>query len=156
MRRAEDWKVFVISKPFDPDCHIAFIRILQYLEESKIEAYVQEEERKVLESEFHPDSERSTEVESLDLSKLQTFTYGIHTINLIITIGGDGTILYASKIFAFSECPPVISFSMGSLGYLANFPVNDYVDVLNKCLKFTSVEDDTDTSAGDSTHPILM
>lgn len=41
--------------------------------------------------------------------------------NLVITLGGDGTILHVSNLFGQGECPPVLSFSMGSLGFLLPF-----------------------------------
>lgn len=37
--------------------------------------------------------------------------------DLVITLGGDGTILHTSSLFN-SAVPPVISFSMGTLGFL--------------------------------------
>lgn len=39
----------------------------------------------------------------------------------MITLGGDGTILHVSNLFGEGECPPVLSFSMGSLGFLLPF-----------------------------------
>ena len=50
--------------------------------------------------------------------------------SFIITMGGDGTILYASKQFAGNYFPPLISFSQGSLGFLANFTFEEYPKVL--------------------------
>ena len=44
----------------------------------------------------------------------------LHT-DLVITLGGDGTILHTSNLFGDGECPPVLSFSMGSLGFLLPF-----------------------------------
>jgi hypothetical protein len=41
--------------------------------------------------------------------------------SLVLTIGGDGTILHVSHLFSTGECPPVVSFSMGSLGFLLPF-----------------------------------
>jgi hypothetical protein len=41
--------------------------------------------------------------------------------DLVITLGGDGTILHTSHLFGAGECPPVLSFSMGSLGFLLPF-----------------------------------
>jgi NADH kinase len=40
---------------------------------------------------------------------------------MVITLGGDGTILHTSHLFGEGECPPVLSFSMGSLGFLLPF-----------------------------------
>lgn len=42
-------------------------------------------------------------------------------IDLVITLGGDGTILHASSLFKTGAVPPVLSFSMGTLGFLLPF-----------------------------------
>ena len=42
-------------------------------------------------------------------------------IDLILTLGGDGTILHASSLFKSGAVPPVLSFSMGTLGFLLPF-----------------------------------
>jgi NAD kinase len=39
-------------------------------------------------------------------------------IDLIVTLGGDGTVLYAAWLFQTSQVPPVIPFHFGSLGFL--------------------------------------
>ncbi|KIY50292.1 ATP-NAD kinase [Fistulina hepatica ATCC 64428] len=46
-------------------------------------------------------------------------------IDLVITLGGDGTILHASSLFSAGEVPPVLSFSMGTLGFLLPFHIDD-------------------------------
>ena len=44
------------------------------------------------------------------------------TIDHIITMGGDGTVLWASRQFHGHHCPPMITFHMEqSLCFLANF-----------------------------------
>lgn len=42
-------------------------------------------------------------------------------IDLVVTLGGDGTILHASSLFSVDAVPPVLSFSMGTLGFLLPF-----------------------------------
>lgn len=42
-------------------------------------------------------------------------------IDLIVTLGGDGTILHAASLFKVGAVPPVLSFSMGTLGFLLPF-----------------------------------
>ena len=49
----------------------------------------------------------------------------LHT-DLVITVGGDGTVLHTSNLFNGGECPPVLSFSMGSLGFLLPFRPSSY------------------------------
>jgi NADH kinase len=46
---------------------------------------------------------------------------GAEKIDLVMTLGGDGTILHASSLFKVGAVPPVLSFSMGTLGFLLPF-----------------------------------
>lgn len=45
--------------------------------------------------------------------------------DLLVTLGGDGTILHASSQFASGDVPPVLSFSLGTLGFLLPFDLKD-------------------------------
>lgn len=45
--------------------------------------------------------------------------------DLVITLGGDGTVLHVGGLFQ-TVVPPVISFCLGSLGFLTNFHFEDY------------------------------
>lgn len=58
--------------------------------------------------------------------------------DLIVTLGGDGTVLFVSSVFQ-RHVPPVLSFSLGSLGFLTNFQFEhfkeDLTAVLNKRIK---------------------
>ena len=48
-------------------------------------------------------------------------------VDLASTLGGDGTILHASSLFATSErVPPILSFSMGTLGFLGEWKYEEY------------------------------
>lgn len=42
-------------------------------------------------------------------------------IDLVIAIGGDGTVLNVASLFSASAVPPVLGISMGSLGFLMPF-----------------------------------
>lgn len=53
-----------------------------------------------------------------------------NSVNFIITLGGDGTILWASKQFSGSWVPPMITFDQGSLGFLCNFVFTDHEVIL--------------------------
>lgn len=41
--------------------------------------------------------------------------------DLLITLGGDGTILHATSMLSHGPVPPVLSFSLGTLGFLLPF-----------------------------------
>ena len=42
-------------------------------------------------------------------------------LDLVVTFGGDGTVLWSSTLLGRGPIPPVLSFSMGSMGFLAPF-----------------------------------
>ncbi|KAG2109273.1 uncharacterized protein F5147DRAFT_798321 [Suillus discolor] len=42
-------------------------------------------------------------------------------IDLVVTLGDDGTILQATSLCSLGAVPPVLSFSMGTLGVLLPF-----------------------------------
>ncbi|KAK8865848.1 hypothetical protein IAR55_000996 [Kwoniella newhampshirensis] len=58
----------------------------------------------------------------------------LHT-SMVLTLGGDGTILHVSNLFSQGECPPVLSFSMGSLGFLLPFHIDALSSALENTLK---------------------
>ncbi|KAL9639525.1 MAG: hypothetical protein Q9164_000879 [Protoblastenia rupestris] len=54
--------------------------------------------------------------------------------DLVLTLGGDGTVLYTSWLFQ-RIVPPILSFSLGSLGFLTNFAFNDYKPTLDRIME---------------------
>ncbi|EFW18209.1 NAD(+) kinase [Coccidioides posadasii str. Silveira] len=52
------------------------------------------------------------------------------TFDLVITLGGDGTVLFTSWLFQ-RIVPPILAFSLGSLGFLTNFEFSKYKEHLN-------------------------
>ncbi|KAH3672695.1 hypothetical protein WICMUC_004101 [Wickerhamomyces mucosus] len=59
--------------------------------------------------------------------------------DLLVTLGGDGTILRAVSLFSNVNVPPVLSFSLGTLGFLLPFDFNHhehaFKDVYNSTAK---------------------
>ena len=52
-------------------------------------------------------------------------------IDLAITLGGDGTALHTASLFPTTPVPPVLSFSMGTLGFLLPFDISKYKNAIN-------------------------
>ncbi|KAL4894409.1 ATP-NAD kinase-like domain-containing protein [Aspergillus ambiguus] len=50
--------------------------------------------------------------------------------DLVLTLGGDGTVLFTSWLFQ-RVVPPILCFSLGSLGFLTNFEFENYQSHLN-------------------------
>ncbi|KAK3111020.1 hypothetical protein LTR53_014114 [Teratosphaeriaceae sp. CCFEE 6253] len=57
-----------------------------------------------------------------------------HTFEICIALGGDGTVLYASWLFQ-RVVPPVMSFALGSLGFLTKFDFDNYPAILTKAFR---------------------
>ncbi|OKL62894.1 hypothetical protein UA08_01748 [Talaromyces atroroseus] len=53
--------------------------------------------------------------------------------DLVVTLGGDGTVLFTSWLFQ-RIVPPILSFSLGSLGFLTNFEFEKYKEHLNNIM----------------------
>ena len=53
--------------------------------------------------------------------------------DLVLTLGGDGTVLFTSYLFQ-RVVPPILSFSLGSLGFLTNFEFASYKKHLNNVM----------------------
>ena len=60
-------------------------------------------------------------------------------VDFVITLGGDGTLLFASTLFPVTM-PPVVSFHMGSLGFLTPFSAEDYKGPLSSVRTVRVVE----------------
>ncbi|KAK5132009.1 hypothetical protein LTR08_000430 [Meristemomyces frigidus] len=54
-----------------------------------------------------------------------------HTFDICLALGGDGTVLYASWLFQ-RVVPPVMSFALGSLGFLTKFDFAAYPAILTQ------------------------
>lgn len=57
-----------------------------------------------------------------------------HLFDFVITLGGDGTVLYTNWLF---QCimPPTLSFSLGSLGFLTKFDFESYPDIISRVVE---------------------
>ncbi|CAI4548913.1 AAC_HP2_G0029850.mRNA.1.CDS.1 [Saccharomyces cerevisiae] len=53
--------------------------------------------------------------------------------DLVVTLGGDGTVLFVSSLFQ-RHVPPVMSFSLGSLGFLTNFKFEHFREDLPRIM----------------------
>ncbi|XWS15171.1 hypothetical protein CRYUN_Cryun35bG0071400 [Craigia yunnanensis] len=76
---------------------------------------------------------------------VQTFysqdTSGLHEmVDFVACLGGDGVILHASNLFR-GAVPPVVSFSLGSLGFLTSHTFEDYRQDLKRVIHGNNTAD---------------
>ncbi|KAF9212042.1 hypothetical protein CPC16_006895 [Podila verticillata] len=55
-------------------------------------------------------------------------------IHLVVTMGGDGTVLYTASMFQH-QVPPIVAFHLGSLGFLTNFSFDSFKPTMTNILK---------------------
>ncbi|KAL1922876.1 uncharacterized protein VTP21DRAFT_9252 [Calcarisporiella thermophila] len=118
--------VLILKKPNDVKSETALIEIATWLHST------------------YPDLNIIVEPEVADTFKEKLpFVYVVphdqkseysRTIDLAITLGGDGTILHLSSLFPHST-PPIISFSLGTLGFLIPFHFSQYKTALSEILR---------------------
>ncbi|KAF1357428.1 NAD+ kinase [Lizonia empirigonia] len=56
------------------------------------------------------------------------------TFDIVLALGGDGTVLYSSWLFQ-RVVPPVLAFSLGSLGFLTKFDYDLYPQTLSRAFE---------------------
>ncbi|CAM8885509.1 unnamed protein product [Rhodiola kirilowii] len=76
---------------------------------------------------------------------IQTFytqdTSDLHErVDFVACLGGDGVILHASNLFR-GAVPPVVSFNLGSLGFLTSHAFNDYREDLRQVIHGNTTAD---------------
>jgi NAD kinase len=54
-------------------------------------------------------------------------------IDVVATLGGDGTLLWACKTMGSHSVPPVIPYAFGSLGFMTPFASSSIGQVLEVC-----------------------
>jgi len=110
--------VLILLKP-DESLVPAYVRAIRYLiDEKGLKIYA---EKKV--------AQRFAESESLDLIPFSND----QPVDFIITMGGDGLLMYANTLFS-EAVPPVLCFNMGSLGFLTPFQYTDFKDEVDRVL----------------------
>jgi NAD+ kinase len=114
-------KVAIISKPQKAEVQALLPDLLAWLAARNCEALLDRESAGSIDS---PDGIERTELPR-------------HKPNLVIVLGGDGTLLSASRAFARTETP-ILSVNLGSLGFLTEIPMSDLYPTLEAWLDGTA------------------
>lgn len=68
-------------------------------------------------------------------------------VDLIVCLGGDGVILHANSLFP-DAVPPVTSFNLGSMGFLANLHFRDFREDMKAVIEGNKTNGSTVRSGG--------
>jgi NAD+ kinase len=97
----------IISKPQKPEVARLLPQLIFWLSQHKYQTLLD------------TDSAAYLNQQGIDRTKLPE-----HKPELVIVLGGDGTLLSASRAFALTEIP-ILSVNLGSLGFLTEIPLSD-------------------------------
>ncbi|KAJ7561399.1 hypothetical protein O6H91_03G026700 [Diphasiastrum complanatum] len=115
--------VCILSKPNSASVQQLCMEMIRWLEEKQMGVIVEPRVRQeLLDTSPYYSFVQTWESDS-EVSVLH------QKVDLIVTLGGDGTVLWAASLFK-GPVPPVVSFSMGSLGFMTPFDSGCYQDCL--------------------------
>jgi NAD+ kinase len=117
------YKAAIISKPQKPELAAILHELIDWLEEHDYEPLLDPQSAAYL---------NANAIERVDLHR--------HHPNLVIVLGGDGTLLAAARAFAHSPTP-ILGINLGSLGFLTEVPLSDLYPALEAwCDNCASIE----------------
>lgn len=115
--------IYLVKKPWNTRATLAMIEFIEYIDVGypSLNVIVSEDVAEELTTSVRPHQQ-----------KLTVYTGTVADIvlksDLIVTLGGDGTTLRAASAFLNGTVPPVLSFAMGSLGFLLPFEFSKFQD----------------------------
>lgn len=116
-------RVMIIVKKNDPSLIILMRELVEWLLKNypDVTVYVEDSiEASTLFSEREICDETSCKLSRISYWNQEFINKNDLFFDLCLTLGGDGTVLFASTLFQ-QHVPPILSFSLGSLGFLTNF-----------------------------------
>ncbi|CAG8581166.1 2347_t:CDS:10 [Cetraspora pellucida] len=118
--------VFVVKKPSSESTEKAFVELISWLHDKypQLNIIIEQETTKEFQNKL-------PFVYIIPEGQKDEYT---RVVDFVVTLGGDGTILHVSSQFDHSV-PPIISFSMGTLGFLLPFHIRQYESALESLIK---------------------
>lgn len=139
--------VFLMKKPWTSTTREAMVEFITHLHDSypEINVIVQPDVAEEISQDFRSTPKSNPNQphvlytgEDADIIK---------KTDLLVTLGGDGTILRAVSLFSQTQVPPVLAFSLGTLGFLLPFDFTEHKEIFAqvltsraKCLHRTRLE----------------
>ncbi|KAG4129913.1 hypothetical protein ERO13_D09G109500v2 [Gossypium hirsutum] len=121
--------VLILTKPNSVSVRILCVQMVRWLRErKKLNVYVEPRVKVELLAESSNFSYVQTWKDDSEISHLHM------KVDLVITLGGDGTVLWAASMFK-GPVPPIVPFSLGSLGFMTPFHSEHFKDCLDSVLR---------------------
>ncbi|KAL1924198.1 uncharacterized protein VTP21DRAFT_7233 [Calcarisporiella thermophila] len=112
--------VMIVTKTNDAGLIPLTRQLLEWLLEKGMTVYVEEKLRDARKFKYRQLVKTSKFADNIKFWTPDLCARSPHMFDFIITLGGDGTVLYTSWLFQHIV-PPVFPFNLGSLGFLTSF-----------------------------------
>ncbi len=119
-------KVAIIAKPQKPELEFILTELIDWLKAHRFEPILE------------PDSASYV---GLGAQAVERLKLAAQKPVLVISLGGDGTLLSAARAFAFTGTP-ILAVNLGSLGFLTEVPLHELYDTLDAWQTGSAVIDD--------------
>ncbi|KAH6767668.1 NAD kinase 1 [Perilla frutescens var. hirtella] len=121
--------VLILTKPNSVSVRILCFEMVRWLkEQNNLNIFVEPRVKSELLTESSYYNFVQTWLDDKDVLTLHT------KVDLIVTLGGDGTVLWAASMFK-GPVPPIVPFSLGSLGFMTPFHSEHYREYLSSILR---------------------
>jgi NAD+ kinase len=117
-------KAAIISKPQKPELEQVLADLTRWLNEHQFEYVLDVESANYLNS-----------ADAVDRAFMPE-----HNPDLVVMLGGDGTLLAAARAFAFTNTP-ILAVNLGSLGFLTETPLSDLYAALEAWIAGTIIHE---------------
>lgn len=126
--------VLVTKKPWTDTTREAMVRFITHLHDSypEINVIVQPDVAEEIAQDFRSTPHQNPNEPHVLFTGTEDEI--VAKTDLLVTLGGDGTILRGVSMFANKQVPPVLAFSLGTLGFLLPLTSKSTRRFLNKLL----------------------
>lgn len=125
--------IYIVKKPWNTKATQAMVELIRYLHSDYPGLNV------IVSSDVAEELQATTPTEK---EKFAVYTGPVSEIvaktDLIVTLGGDGTTLRAVSAFSNDYVPPVLSFAMGTLGFLLPFDFSKFKETFQSVFQSRS------------------
>ncbi len=118
-------RVLVIVKP-DDAIVASVIEAVKKLWDREVEVVVEKDMYDILQADIG-DHQKNKLIEFQENTE--------QGVDVIITFGGDGTLMHCSSMFTEQRIPPIMSFDFGSLGFLSPFQFENFEEDIDQMIR---------------------
>ncbi|KAH3683501.1 hypothetical protein WICPIJ_005534, partial [Wickerhamomyces pijperi] len=130
--RAPLQNVLILKKPWTPAVRDNMVKFIEFIHDRypELNVIVTKDAADEISQDFKSYAKKgSSNPHLLYTGEIQDI---VNRADLVVTLGGDGTILRAASLFSNTVVPPILSFSLGTLGFLLPFDFSHHQEVFKK------------------------